>query len=34
MMHVLAGLRTSRQEIEELRRILDSHGEKGNDKPD
>jgi predicted transcriptional regulator len=34
MMHVLAGRRTSRKEIEELRRILDSHGEKGNDKPD
>ncbi|HWY61869.1 MAG TPA: BlaI/MecI/CopY family transcriptional regulator [Rhizomicrobium sp.] len=34
MMHVLAGRRTSRGEIEELRRILDSHGEKGNDKPD
>jgi predicted transcriptional regulator len=27
MMHVLAGRRTSREEIEELRRILDSHGE-------
>jgi predicted transcriptional regulator len=34
MMHALAGRRTSRQEIEELRRILDSHGEKGDDKPD
>lgn len=34
MMHVLAGRRTSREEIEELRRILDSHGVKGDDKPD
>ena len=32
MMHVLAGRRTSREEIEELRRILDSHGVKGDDK--
>src|SRR3954471_22724328 len=34
MMHVLAGRPTSREEIEELRRSLDSHGEKGDDKPD
>jgi predicted transcriptional regulator len=33
MMHVLAGRRTSREEIEELHRIIDSHGEKGDDKP-
>jgi predicted transcriptional regulator len=33
MMHVLAGRRTSREEIEEIRRILDSHGEKRDDKP-
>ena len=31
MMHVLAGRRTSREEISEIRRILDSHGEKGDD---
>ena len=31
MMHVLAGRRTSREEIAEIRRILDSHGEKGDD---
>jgi predicted transcriptional regulator len=34
MMHALAGRRTSREEIEELRRIIDTHGEKGDDKPD
>ena len=33
MMHVLAGRRTSREEIEELRRILDSHGKKDDGKP-
>jgi predicted transcriptional regulator len=32
MMHVLAGRRTSREEIEELRRILDSHGEKEDER--
>ena len=34
MMHALAGRRTSRKEIDALRRILDRHGEKGDDKPD
>ena len=34
MMHVLAGRRTSRKEIEELRRILDNHEGKGDDQPD
>ena len=33
MMHVLAGRRTSRKELEELRRILDNHGEKGDGQP-
>ncbi|HWC64019.1 MAG TPA: BlaI/MecI/CopY family transcriptional regulator [Rhizomicrobium sp.] len=31
MMHALAGRRTSRREIEELRRILDAHGGKDDD---
>jgi predicted transcriptional regulator len=30
MMHVLAERRTSREEVEELRRILDSHGDKND----
>jgi BlaI family penicillinase repressor len=34
MMHVLTAKRTSREEIEELRRILDSHEGGGHDKPD
>jgi len=34
MMHALAGRRTSAEEIEELRRILDHHEEKGDDRSD
>jgi len=34
MMHALAGRRTSAKEIEELRRILDTHEGKGDDQPD
>jgi predicted transcriptional regulator len=34
MMHVLSGRRTSRQEIDKIRRILDSHGVKGDDNAD
>ncbi len=33
MMHVLAGRRTSREEFDELRRILDNHGKGDDDKP-
>jgi BlaI family transcriptional regulator, penicillinase repressor len=32
MLHVLAGRRTSREEIEDLRRILDSHRDKNDGK--
>jgi predicted transcriptional regulator len=34
MMHALAGRRTSAREIEELRRVLDTHEGKGDDQPD
>ena len=34
MMHVLAERRTSREEVEELRRILDSHGDKNDGRSD
>lgn len=34
MLHVLAGRRTSRAELEALRKILDRHGEKEDGKPD
>jgi BlaI family transcriptional regulator, penicillinase repressor len=34
MMHALAGRRTSARELEELRRILDTHGSNGDGEPD
>jgi BlaI family transcriptional regulator, penicillinase repressor len=32
MMHALSGRKTSRKELDELRNILDSHGDDGDDK--